>query len=135
VNAGGLAQGSGTLVLTQPVTNAGTIESLGRSTVTLGPSASVSNRNLVHANGGTVNIQGAIVAGAGETGDFRATGSDLNITGTIQNGVRNTFTAYAGGTITLPGSPTTGNLYQADACVPWGRDQARQWPDAHECRR
>ncbi|MBN2580139.1 MAG: hypothetical protein JXB10_14205 [Pirellulales bacterium] len=86
---------------------------------TLSLNGSVLNRGNVKANGGTVAVTGTIQAATDATGDFSATSAAMNLSAaTFQSAVRNTFTAYSNGTITLPGGLSTANLYVNDALRP-----------------
>jgi len=88
---------------------------------TLSLTGEVRNRGEVKATGGTVAVTGTIRAVSDATGDFSASSGQMNLAGaTFQNGVRNTFTAYSNGTITLPGGLSTGSLDGGDALRPRG---------------
>jgi hypothetical protein len=101
-----------------------TIGSGSSHTVPAGGSLSVGgavyNRGSLAANGGSVTLSGTIKQGLAETGDFSAASGSLGVGGTIETGSRTSFTAISGGTITLPGGLSTGNLYLEDALRPRG---------------
>jgi hypothetical protein len=83
---------------------------------TLSLTGNLGNRGDVKALGGTVTATGTLLTATDATGDFSATGSQMNLSGaTFQTGVRNTFTANSGGTITLPSGLATADLWVTDA--------------------
>lgn len=140
VAVGGLVQGRGTVEPGMDIggtlsanSSGGTLTVSGAATVlatgtakaesngTLAFSSNLANRGEVRATGGTVTATGTIIAATDATGDFSATASPLNLSGAaFQSGVRNTFTANASGTITLPGGLSTANLFATDALRPRG---------------
>jgi len=109
------ATGGATLQVDGATVNNGTIYATSGGTVVLG--GEVHNANLVHANGGTVTVAGAIRAGSG--GDFRATDATLSVTGPVDSGCGNTFTAHSGGTVEFAGGVSTG-WFSGDALWPQG---------------
>jgi hypothetical protein len=120
-NGGGniYATGGSSLTLSSSLTNNVGASAYATSSGFLNLNGNVYNRGSVYASGGTVNVNGTIKAGTSETGDFAATSGTMNISA-IEVNARNTFTANDNGTINLPGSPNTGNLYQTDALRPCG---------------
>ena len=140
VSSGGLVQGRGTvepdmdiggtlsanssgntLAVSGAVTvlSGGTAKAESGGTLSLG--GSVRNRGDVMAASGTVTATGTIVAASDATGGFSGTSGQMDLSGaSFQSGIRNTFTAYSGGTVTLPGGLSTADLYVGDALRPRG---------------
>ncbi|MDX9703571.1 MAG: LamG-like jellyroll fold domain-containing protein [Candidatus Auribacterota bacterium] len=88
---------------------------------TLNIGSAIYNRSNIFANTGSVNITGTIKAGVAETGDFYVNNGNMDISsGAIETGARNTFTAYSGGSITLPANFSTATLYNTEGIKPQG---------------
>ena len=102
-----LVQGHGSIALDSTIAGELAANSSG-NTLTL--AGEVNNQGAIYSDGGDLTVSGTIRALPTNNGDFDARDGRIDITGTIETGASNSFSADAGGELVFDGSLNTGNL-------------------------